>query len=305
MPATLTPSSTTRSETWKGHLALIGQTLVISLGYVFGREAAQVFDPLTLTGLRALFSGLLYIVLLALIQKGNPLATWQAFSQPIRQRLLLLAVLGIFFNQLLFNWGLRYTTATTTAIIYALTPSVVFFLGLWVFRRERLLWNKVLPLLMAYAGVVLALWHNFLHTSYGWESILLGVAVIFWGFYLNYSPPIMAKLGAFRATGYIMVYGAFLHLPTLLAGLWRQDWSQISPEAWISLFYLVLGMSIAAYSLLNYGLRFLTPTQAALYINMQPIATLLIVALIGQEPLSWQLLVAALLTSSGMLLFRR
>jgi drug/metabolite transporter (DMT)-like permease len=73
----------------------------------------------------------------------------------------------------------------------------------------------------------------------------------------------------------------------------------------MSLLYLILGMSVAAYSLLNYGLRFLTPTQAALYINMQPIATLLIAALIGQEPLSWQLLVAALLTSGGMILFRR
>ncbi len=305
MPATLTPPSTTRAETWKGHFALIGQTLIISLGYVFGRKAAQAFDPLALTGLRALFSGLIYMGLLALIQRGSPLAAWQALSRPIRQRLLLLAALGIFFNQLLFNWGLRYTTATTTAIIYALTPSVVFFLGLWVFRREKLLWSKALPLLMAYAGVILALWHNFLHTSYGWGSLLLGFAVIFWGFYLNYSPLIMAKLGAFQATGYIMVLGALLHLPTLLAGLWRQDWSQISPESWMSLLYLILGMSVAAYSLLNYGLRFLTPTQAALYINMQPIATLLIAALMGQEPLSWQLLVAALLTSGGMILFRR
>jgi len=102
-----------------------------------------------------------------------------------------------------------------------------------------------------------------------------------------------------------MMLGALLHLPTLVVGVWRQNWALVSGEAWISLFYLVLGMSVAAYLLLNYGLRFLTPTQAALYINMQPIATLLIAALVGQEPLTWQLLAAAALTTGGMILFRR
>ena len=305
MPATLTPVPKTRPEIWKGHAALIGQTLIISLGYVLGRQAAQAFDPLALTGLRALLSGVVYGIGLSLSQGTSPLSDWSALSRPLRRRLLLLAALGIFFNQLLFNWGLRYTTATTTAIIYALTPSVVFFLGLWVFHRERLLLSKVLPLLLAYGGVILALWHNFLHSCYGWGGLLLGLAVIFWGFYLNYSPPILAKIGAFRATGYIMMLGALLHLPTLIVGLGWQNWALVSREAWISLFYLVLGMSVAAYLLLNYGLRFLTPTQAALYINMQPIATLLIAALVGQEPLTWQLLAAAVLTTGGMILFRR
>jgi len=305
MPATLTPSSTTRSEIWKGHVALLGQTFIISMGYVFGRKAAQAFDPLALTGLRAFFSGAMYALLLMVGQRAGAIRGWQTLSLPLRRRLVLLAALGIFFNQLLFNWGLRYTTATTTAIIYALTPSVVFFLGLWVFRRERLLFSKVLPLLLAYGGVILALWHNFLHSSYGWGAILLGIAVIFWGFYLNYSPPVMEKVGAFRATGYIMALGGLLHLPTLGIGLWRQNWAALSVEAWISLVYLVVGMSVAAYLLLNYGLRFLTPTQAALYINLQPIATLIIAALMGQEPLTWQLLGAALMTTGGMVLFRR
>jgi len=305
MPATLTPSSTTRSETWKGHAALLGQTLIISMGYVLGREAAQAFDPMALTGLRALGSGLIYLILFALSGSSEAHSEWRALPPLLRRRLLLLAVLGIFFNQLLFNWGLRYTTATTTAIIYALTPSVVFFLGLWLFRRELLLLAKVVPLFLAYGGVILALWHNFLHSSYGWGVILLGMAVIFWGFYLNLSPPIMARVGSFRATGYIMMMGSLLHGPTLAVGLWRQNWASLSPSAWLSLMYLIVGMSVAAYLLLNYGLRFLTPTQAALYINLQPISTLVIAALIGQEPLTWQLLVAALMTTGGMLLFRR
>jgi drug/metabolite transporter (DMT)-like permease len=303
MPTTLTSA---RSQTWKGHVALLGQTILISLGYIFGREAAQHFDPLALTGLRALLSGVVYAGILLIGGRSESLCeAWQSLPKSYQRRLLHLAILGIFFNQLLFNWGLRYTTAATTAIIYALTPSVVFFLGVWLFRRERLIVSKLLPLMLAYGGVILALWHNFLHSDYGWGAGLLGVAVIFWGFYLNYSPPIIEKVGAFRVTGYIMILGALLHGPTLMVGLWRQAWVEVTIQSWLSLFYLVAAMSVAAYLLLSYGLKFLTPTQAALYINLQPITTLLIAASMGREPLTWQLLLAALLTSGGMVLFRR
>ncbi len=299
MSSTLTSA---RTQAWRGHLTLAGQTLIISMGYVLGRETAQRFDPLLLTGMRAALSGLVYLILWRLEGKGP---AFGGLPLLYRRRLLLLSVLGIFFNQLLFNWGLRYTTAAKTAIIYALTPSIVFLLGLWLFHREKLLWQKVVPLLLAYGGVVLALWHNFLHGGHGWGAGLLVAAVFCWGLYLNFSPPIIERLGAWRVTAYVMIIGAVLHSPALVVGAFRQEWAALTPKAWLGLAYLVLGMSVAAYLLLNYGLRYLTPTQAALYINLQPLCTLLIAALMGQEPFTWQLGIAALLTTGGMILFRR
>jgi drug/metabolite transporter (DMT)-like permease len=213
--------------------------------------------------------------------------------------------LGIFFNQLLFNWGLRYTTAATTALIYALTPSVVFWLGVWVFRRERVQGHKVLALSLAYLGVVLALWHNLLHSSHGWGWMLILAAVGFWGWYLNFSPPILTRLGPIWVTTVVMILGGLLHTPTLIWGLFRQEWQALNGGAWLSLAYLIVGMSVAAYLLLNAGLRHLSPTQTALYISFQPIGTMALAALLGQEPLSWQLFVAGLLTTGGMLLFQR
>ncbi|GIV25216.1 MAG: hypothetical protein KatS3mg026_0908 [Bacteroidia bacterium] len=289
-----------------GHLALVGQTLIICGGYVVGREAAQKFDPLLLTGLRAWGSALIYLLLWPLLRKISPSPlTWREMPPSWKKRLFILALLGIFFNQLLFNWGLRYTTAATTALIYALTPSVVFWLGVWVFHRERLQAQRLIALGLAYAGVVLALWHNLLHSQSGWGWLLILAAVGFWGWYLNYSPPIVNRLGPIAVTAYIMQIGALLHTPTLGIGLFRQKWEELGPASWLSLAYLILGMSVLAYLLLSVGLKYLSPTQTALYINLQPIGTMAIAALLGQEPLSWQLVLAALLTTGGMLLFQR
>lgn len=306
MRTTILTPATTDKKWWIGHIALAGQTVIICGGYVVGREAAQTFDPFFLTGARAWGSALIYLLLIPLLRKGNLIQhQWRDLPPPWKMRLWTLAVIGILFNQLFFNWGLRYTTAATTALIYALTPSVVFWLGVWVFHREKLRWQKVGALLLAYAGVTLALWHNLLHSPHGWGWLMILAAVGFWGWYLNYSPPLINRLGAIAVTAAVMVLGGFLHTPTLLVGLVVQKVFPTGVGAWLSLLYLILGMSVAAYLLLSTGLRYLSPTQTALYISFQPIGTAFLAALLGQEPLTWQLLVAALLTTGGMLLFRR
>lgn len=299
-------TSTASSTSWKGHLALTGQTLIICGGYVVGREAAQTFDPLFLTGLRAWGSAIMYLALLPIFRRlGWVTHSWAQLSPALRHRLWILAVVGVLFNQLLFNWGLRYTTAATTALIYALTPSVVFWLGIWVFHKEAFQWRKVAALLVAYAGVILALWHNLLHSAHGWGWLLILSAVGFWAWYLNYSPPVINRVGAIGVTTGVMILGGILHTPTLFLGLLLQKALPTSPIAWFSLLYLILGMSVAAYLLLNAGLRYLSPTQTALYISFQPLGTAALAAILGQEPLTWQLAVAAGLTTGGMLLFRK
>ncbi|MCS7296640.1 MAG: DMT family transporter [Bacteroidia bacterium] len=304
-PSLLTPSQR-RIERWKGHLALTGQTLIICGGYVVGREAAQTFDPLFLTGVRAWGSALLYCLLLPFFLKAKWIkARWHDIPTEWKKRLFVLSIVGILFNQMLFNWGLRYTTAATTALIYALTPSVVYWLSIWIFRRESWRWQKAGALLLAYGGVVLALWHNLLHASHGWGWTLILMAVGFWAWYLNYSPPIVSRMGAMEVTTVVMIIGGVLHTPTLCAGLLRQATFPESPGPWWSLAYLIVGMSVMAYLLLNAGLRYLTPTQTALYISFQPIGTALLAAAFGQEPLTWQLAGAAALTTGGMLLFHR
>lgn len=305
MRSTLLTERSTRRHAWIGHLALIGQTAIICGGYVVGREAAQAFDPFFLTGLRAWGSALIYLMLIPVFRWRGWLRTdWSTTPPRWKRRLWILAMLGIFFNQFLFNWGLRYTTAATTALIYALTPSAVFWLGVWVFHREVIQWRKVGSLVIAYAGVILALWHNLLHSEHGWGWLLILAAVGFWAWYLNYSPPIISRLGALTVTAAVMILGGILHTPTLLIGLFRQEEAPVV-GAWLSLAYLILGMSFAAYLLLNAGLRYLSPTQTALYISFQPVGTAILAAALGQEPLSWQLALAAVLTTGGMLLFGR
>ncbi|MCS6789518.1 MAG: DMT family transporter [Bacteroidia bacterium] len=297
---------TTKKKTWRGHLFLSMQTAIICGGYVVGREAAVRLDPLFLTGLRAFGSAVIFAVLWRPFQSQGWIGfRWAELPRRDKVAVFKLAALGILFNQLLFNWGLRYTTAATTALIYALTPSVVYALSIWFFRKEKLLLSRIGALLLIYAGVVLALWHNLLHGTHGWGWLLILTAVGFWAWYLHLSPPVLEKHGSIGITAVIMIVGGLMHLPTLGIGLLRQNQIPLSPATWGSLGYLILGMSVASYLLLNAGLKYLSPTQVALYISLQPVGTTLLSALLGQEPLTWQLALAAALSTIGLILFQR
>lgn len=278
-----------------GHCAMVLQTLVISISYLLAREAALGFHPLFLTGARGLLSALIFLLLGR--EKLLPI--------PRDPNIFFLALIGVFINQGLFNWGMTYTTPTTAALLYALVPSGVFLIGWLYLKKEKPTPYKILALAAAYGGVILALWHNFHQVTPSWGTLLILGGVGFWALYLNLSKPWVEKLGAFRLTAYVMIFGGALHGLLLPAGIVLQNWDTPTSLAWVGLGYLVLGTSVTAYALLSFALKHLSPTQTALHINAQPLGTLILSTSLGKETFTWQVLLSMGLLILAFLLLQK
>ncbi|MFY9551955.1 MAG: EamA family transporter, partial [Thermoanaerobaculia bacterium] len=103
----MTPS---RARPWEIHLALAGAQTGFALFPIFGKLALGAIPPFVFAAFRVVSAAVLLDLIRSLggrerIRKGD------------RRKILLYALLGVSFNQVLFILGLSLTTAINTTIL--------------------------------------------------------------------------------------------------------------------------------------------------------------------------------------------
>lgn len=292
-----------RALLW-AHLAMVLQTTLIGPGYSFTRQAAVVFEPLTLLWLRLTITAVLMGTWLL---ASGQWRTLTRLERPLLRRLIIVTLAGITANQLFFMLGLRYTTPASSALLYALSPVAVLILAVWVFRTERFQYRKLGGLALCLVGVVLVF------TGTGKEFAgdrLLGNAITLCGvfafaFYMVYSRPLFRVMDSFTVTAWTMVLGALVFFPAGPFLLPETDWGAITGEAWFGLTYLILNNSILSYALILYALTRLEATQVTPYMNMQPVSATLFSVLYLGEQLTGLFVLGGLLTLGGLFWMNR
>ena len=120
--------------------------ILIAASFFAAAEVGQSIDPILLTGLRLLFSALLFLPLL-LLNNHSPVSA---------KGLLAHAVLGFllatYFGSL-FE-ALRYTSAVNTATLYTLVPLMTLCFEVFLLPSPSLK-TRLLPMLVAAIGAVL------------------------------------------------------------------------------------------------------------------------------------------------------
>jgi drug/metabolite transporter (DMT)-like permease len=88
--------------------------------------------------------------------------------------------------------------------------------------------------------------------------------------------------------------GAMLLAAATLHGEWKAlDLARISPAAWGSLLYLIIGGSLIGFSAYIYLLKSTTITRASTYAYVNPVIALFLGRCFGSETLSARTLLAA------------
>ncbi|MBX3101546.1 MAG: DMT family transporter [Bacteroidetes bacterium] len=270
----------------KAHGAMLAQNIILGLSYQFASWASVVFHPAVLLLLRSLLAGAFFLVVFSVA------GGWRSFRPTRRDwwAIIIISLFGIVTNQLFFVWGLRYTSPASSSILYACTPMLVLFLAAGVQRIERFSGRKVTGTLLALCGVVVIILLSRDASAVGGSNPLLGnlltlVAMAGWAGYIAFSRPLLQKYPPMILTSVMMIVGAIGFLPVGLYFLPQQDFGHIPANAWYGLFSLVVLNSAMAYFLILYAMQRLTASQAAVYINLQPIvATLFSIYMTGHWP---------------------
>ena len=277
--------------------------LIWSTVWLFIKLGLRDLPPLSFAGMR------LVIAVAALL----PVMIVQRTRLPREARdLVLIAVTGLLLlglNYGLVFWGAQYISSGLTAVLQAATPAFGLAFASYYLPGERITLLKFCALLLGVAGVAV-IFSNQLRIA-GWLAFLGCVAV--------------AAGAICVAFAYVLIkaYGSHLHPTVLTAGQMLCGLVPLvilggvkegSPLAFhwttmalVSLLYLALAGSVAAFWLNYWLLKRMDATKVLLISIAEPLLALLLGALVLGETLTGRALLGGLciLLSVGMILSRR
>jgi len=259
------------------------------------RLAVRDLTPLTLAFLRFALGAVVLLGALALLRRDLLRVT------PLD--LPYLALLGAIFYAafpLTFNAGLRYIPASRAALILGTMPlwSVLLARSL---ARERLERRQLAGVLISIAGVAIVMIDRGASGGSSRGDLLLVATALLGAIYNVLARRAVMRHGGITVTLYAMLFGALVLAPALATqpGL---GVGHVSAETvWLVLFLAIPGGALS-FSLWTSALRQLSPTQVAVYINLNPLAATAIAATVLHERLSAVFLAGFVAVAVGLLI---
>lgn len=244
--------------------------------YPIGKIALSSFDPFTLAFLRFTIAS---VTLLALVYLQGSL---RRIERGDWVRLISLGILAIPLNQLLFLYGLNFTTPARSALYFAATPIFVFILAV-PFLKEKATVPKLLGIAASFIGVAIVIGGGDLDKGVLYGDILVLLAVMAWAAYTIVGKSLSKKYGALLITAYALSLGTLIYLPFGIYSALRFDYSHVNLDGWLSLLYLAIGTSVVFYTIWYWALARMEASKLAIFENIQlVIAALFSVWLVGE-----------------------
>ncbi|WP_445577008.1 putative membrane protein [Pseudomonas sp. E141] len=280
------------------HWGMLIWAILIAASFFAAAQVSQSIDPILLTGLRLLFSALMFLPLL-LLKNTSPVSGKGLLAHAVLG-LLLATYFGSLFE------ALRYTSAVNTATLYTLVPLMTLLFEVFLLPNPSLK-TRLLPMSTAAIGAVLLTLKG---SAPGQLPALYPVLVFGAGCLAMalYSPLSQRfKVRALKGrdpvtmTFWNMLFGAlFLLVFCLFSGDWRSA-LQLSTLDIGWLMYLAVFGTLATFWLLHRAIGVIAPSTVVSYVYL---STLFVTVLhwfwLRQQPLMIEILGAALV-GIGML----
>ena len=228
--------------------------------------------------------------------------------RPLRREwkvLGLLALFGIVFNQFFFVAGLKHTSVAHASLIVCLNPVFVLILAR-LHRLEALTALKIAGLAVSIAGVVVLVGEQ----QPGRGPTLIGdlltlIGALAFAGYIVLGKELTPRFDALSLNTFTHSLAALLLLPFALGSLLTGDAQGVSVWAWLAVAYMAGCGSVAAYLIFYYALHFISATQIAALIYVQPVVAILLGLWLLNEPVTAHLLVGAAVVFLGVYLTQK
>lgn len=282
-----------------GAIGFSGKAIIVKLAYRHG------VDTVTLLMLRMLLALPFFMAMVWWTQHRKG-------SVPVRLSVrewlgvVWLGFCGYYLASLLDFAGLQYVSASLERLILYLYPTLVLLLGILLYgkRASRHQW---IGMAVSYVGVVAVFAHEVRLTG---ADVGLGAALVFgsavsYALYLSYSGELVRRLGALRLVGLascvacVLCVGQFVLLRpmSVVAELGAEVW-------WLSVLNASL-CTVLPVVLVMLSIERIGSALASQAGMVGPMSTLVMAALVLDEPLSPWLLLGTALVMSGVFICSR
>ena len=274
--------------------------VLLGASVVAVRVAVRDIPPTTLAVARF---GMGALVLLGAIAVVRP-AILHVDLRSLRFDILLGAIFFSLFP-LSFNAGLQFTQATRGALMLATLPIWSMLLARW-FLGERLGTRRTVGVLLTLCGVLIVVGERGLNLETDGRA-LLGDALILLTAFLGAIYGVFAKR-AFKiqhpltVVSYAMLSGTLVLLPIALWEGLIQEFGQVDSSLALIVLFLGIPGGAIAFGMWTVALAQLSPTQVAVYINLNPIVAAALAVLLLSERATPVFLLSFATVIAGVLL---
>jgi drug/metabolite transporter (DMT)-like permease len=218
--------------------------------------------------------------------------------------LMLLCTVLLFANQLSFVYALKFTTATTVALLFGTLPIFTAILA----RRtgvEHLSVRFWAAALLSFAGVALVALGSGGSLSANLKGDALAVSgAITWAGYSVAIAPLMRRYSPFRLSA---VFLAAVTVPLALVGSQQlADQSfDFGALVWLGFAFAIVGPLVTTNFLWFTAIDRVGPSRASLFANLQPFLAAIIALVLLSEPITTLEVVGGLAIGGGIVLASR
>jgi drug/metabolite transporter (DMT)-like permease len=280
-------------------LIIFGQ-VVFSATPLFIKIALRDFDPFTFGIIRFVISVILLNLFLLII--GKPLI-------PKRKDWFWVALLGFLAipaNQGLLFIGLEYTTPGHSALLYGLTPILVYLFAIPILK-ERFIFKKLVGILMAFAGVVIILLDRniTIEPKFATGDIIIFFGVIAWALYTVFGKTLVKRLGSILAITYTMTFGTLIFLPIGAYNTISFSYADVTGLSWVAVLFTAIITSGIAYPVWYWALKYMEASKLSVFIYFQPILATVLSYIFLAEQLTTNFVVGGIVVLMGVFVAER
>jgi len=279
-------------------LMLLGTVTLWAFNFTVSKYILdQGFQPLAYASVRYACAALIFIAI-TLVWEGS------LRSDRAQLPLMLVCVALLFANQLSFVYALKFTTATTVALLFGTLPIFTALLarGSGVEQLSLRFWAAAL---LSFAGVAFVAAGSGGSLSANLKGDALAISgAITWAGYSVAIAPLMRRYSPFRLSA---VFLGAVTIPLALVGskqLAHQSFD-FGALVWIGFVFAVLGPLVTTNFLWFTAIDRVGPSRASLFANLQPFLAAIIALLLLSEPITTLEVVGGLAIGGGIVLASR
>jgi drug/metabolite transporter (DMT)-like permease len=218
--------------------------------------------------------------------------------------LILFCTIVLFLNQLGFVYALKFTTATTVALLFGTLPifTALFARGSGVEHLSRRFW---LAAVVSFAGVALVALGSGgdLSTNLKGDGLAI-LGSVTWAAYSVAIAPLMRRYSPFRLSAVLLLA---VTLPLLAVGSHQIADQSFDFRAlvWIGFAFAVVGPLVLTNLLWFTAIDRVGPSRASLFANLQPFLAAIVALLLLSESISAVQVIGGFAIAGGIVLAPR
>jgi drug/metabolite transporter (DMT)-like permease len=277
---------------------LLGTVSLWALNFTVSKYILnEGFRPLAYSAVRYACAALVFLAITLLWEGSLRIGRGEA-------ALVGVCIVLLFANQLSFVYALKFTTATTVALLFGTLPifTAILARGSGVEHLSVRFWAAAF---LSFGGVALVALGSGGNVSADLKGDALAIAgAITWAGYSVTIAPLMRRYSPFRLSA---VFLGVVTLPLAAVGseqLARQSFG-LDALVWLGFAFAVLGPLVTTNLLWFTAIDRVGPSRASLFANLQPFLAAIIALLVLSEPITTLEVVGGLAIGGGIVLTSR